>query len=186
MARWKPENDYLTWLVNRMNIVEGRDYNLLLRELYNYEFYAIVKYDEDRGMDGVVLRDIWAEETGYRGSVNFRPPTILETIIGISLRIEDKIFGGPWADEWDYKMIFWDLIKNLGLLEYDGELSSRDYEFIGTVLEGFLSKTSHCDTFGNIFIFSVTPRNVRKMNLWAQMDAYIVEKWPGNTYLLQK
>lgn len=186
MARSKVENEYLQWLIDRLNVVEDRDYTSLLRELYNYEFYAIVKYDEDRGMDGMALRDVWADEFGYRGNVDFGPPTVLETIIGISLRIEDKIFGGPWAEEWDYKMIFWDLINNLGFLEYDGLLSCEEYETIGTVLEGFLSKTSRCDTFGNIFVFSVTPLNLRKMNLWSQMGLYIGEKWPGNTYLVQK
>lgn len=186
MARSNAENDYLTWLINRINVVEDRNYGMLLRELYRHEFYAIVKYDEDRGMDGMALRDAWADEVGYTGGTPFGPPTVLETIIGISLRIEDKIFGGPWAEEWDYKRIFWDLINNLGLFEYDGLLTSDEYEDIGTVLEGFLSKTSHCDTFGNIFVFSVTTINLRKTNLWGQMHAYIGEKWPGNTYLLQK
>ena len=38
------------------------------------------------------------------------------------------------------------------------------------------SKPSHRDTFANIFTFSVTPGNLRKMNLWGQMHAYIAEK----------
>lgn len=186
MGRSNAENDYLTWLVARMNVMKrhhGKNYGMLLRELYNHEFYSVVKYDEDRGSDGIVLRETWADEVGFKGSLSFGPPTVLETIIGISLRIEDQIFGGPWADEWDYIRIFWDLINNLELFAYDGVLSTSDYEYIGTVLDEFLSKTSHCDTFSNIFTFSVTPKNLRKMNLWSQMHAYIREKWPGNTYL---
>ena len=183
MGRSNAENDYLTWLVNRINIVEDRNYGMLLRELYCKEFYAIVKYDEDRGADGIVLRDTWADEVGYSGSISFGPPRVLETLIGISLRIEDQIFGGPWADDWDYKRVFWDLINNLGVMEYDGVLSNADYEDVGTVLDEFLAKPSRRDTFANIFTFSVTPGNLRKMNLWGQMHAYIAEKWPGNTYL---
>lgn len=183
MGRFSVEDDYLTWLVQRMNVVSDRNYGMLLRELYRREFYAIVKYDEDRGSDGIVLRDTWADEVGYKGSISFGPPRVLETLIGISLRIEDQIFGGPWADEWDYKKVFWDLINNLGLLKYDGVLSNSEYEDVGTVLDQFLSKTSHRDTFVNIFTFCVTPKNLRKMNLWSQMHIYIGEKWPGNTYL---
>ena len=69
------------------------------------QFYSVIKYDEDRG-DGVALRRTWANEVGYNGPLDFGPATVLETIIGISLRIEDQIFGGPWADEWDYKKVF--------------------------------------------------------------------------------
>lgn len=177
------EKAYVGWLVNRMNVVDGKNYGMLLRELYRKEFYAVVKYDEDRGEDGIALRNDWADEFGYQGPISFGQPRVLETIIGISLRIEDQIFGGPWADEWDYKKIFWNLIDNLGLSGFDGILSKGDYDKIVTVLDEFLSKTSHCDTFANIFVFSVTPRNLKKMNLWGQMHAYIGEKWPSRSYL---
>ena len=177
------ETDYLNWLVQRMNVVPHKNYGMLLRELYRWEFYSLVPHDEDRGADGIVLRETWSDEVEYKGSLAFGPPRVLETIIGISQRAEDRIFGGPWIDDWDYKRIFWDLINNLDLVRFDGVLSSSDYEVIGTVLEGFLTRTSRCDTFSNIFTFCVVPLNLRKMNLWSQMGIYICEKWPGNTYL---
>lgn len=176
------ENEYLNWLVYRMNVVPHKNYGMLLRELYRWEFYSSVPNDEDRGSDGVVLRHTWADEAGYRGSLDFGPPRLFETFVGISLRIEDRIFGGPWMDDWDYKRIFWDLINNLGLIEYDGVLTSLEYENVGTVLTKFLSKVSR-DSFPNIFVFSVTPKGLRKMNFWTQMGLYIREKWPGNEYL---
>lgn len=176
------ETDYQNWLVYRMNVVPYKNYGMLLRELYRWEFWSDIPYDEDRGADGIALRGVWADEVGYRGVVNFGPPRILETFVGIALRIEDKIFGGPWADEWDYKRIFWDLINNLGLTDFDEILSASDYEKVGTLLENFLKKVSR-DTFPNIFRFSVTPKNLRKMNIWTQMGLYIAEKWPGKTYL---
>lgn len=182
MRRSSVENDYLTWLVNRMNVVEGKNYGMLLRELYRVEFYSIIPYDEDRGADGLVLRHDWADEVGYNGSLDFGVARVLEVLIGISLRIEDQLFGGPWMDEWDYKRVFWDLLHNLGVAEFDGVLSAVDYEKVGTLLDQFLSKTSHCDTFANIYHFCVTPRNLQKMNLWSQMHLYIMEKWPVNSY----
>ena len=62
MNKSNAENAYVTWLVQKMNIVEGKNYGMLLRELYRKEFYAVVKYDEDRGADGVALREVWADE----------------------------------------------------------------------------------------------------------------------------
>lgn len=182
MGRSSAENNYLTWLVQQMNVVDGKNYGMLLRELYRYEFYSVIKYDEDRGADGVALRRTWANEVGYNGPLDFGPATVLETIIGISLRIEDQIFGGPWADEWDYKKVFWDLINNLNLMDFDGVMNDSDYKYVGTVLEAFLSKSVTSDVFANIFHFSEKNRNIRKTNLWGQMHLYIAEKWPGNSY----
>ncbi len=178
------EAEYLNWLVARINVVPNKNFGVLLRELYRWEFYSGVPHDEDRGADGMAIRNTWADEAGYKrfGDIDFGPPRILETIVGIALRVEDRIFGGPWADEWDYKRIFWDLINNLGLIEYDGILTSLEYDEVGTVLRNFLEKPSR-DKFPNIFVFSVTPKNLKKMNLWSQMGMYIQEKWPGNTYL---
>lgn len=181
------EGRYLTWLVKRMNVAPGKNYGMLLRELYRKEFYSVINYDEDRGADGLALRDVWADEcpedVSFEGRHDFGPPRVLETIVGISLRIEDKIFGGPWADTWDYKRIFWDLINNLGLCQYDGVLTGSEYDDVGVVLDAFLSKKRTRDTFENIFVFFDSSINVQKVNLWSQMGAYIGEKWPGNTYL---
>ncbi len=177
------EADYLTWLVRRMNVVPNKNYGMLLRELYRWEFYSTIDHDEDRGADGIVLRDTWADEVGYNREIHFGNPRILETLVGISMRMEDRIFGGPWIDEWDYKRIFWDLIKNLGLLEYEGVLTNSDHEEVGYVLDAFLSRNVTCDTFPNIFVFLDPPLNVAKMNLWSQMGIYVRERWPGNDYL---
>jgi len=177
------EAEYLTWLVKKMNVVPHKNYGMLLRELYRWEFWSNVPHDEDRGSDGIALRGVWANEIGYEEYSDFGPARVLETFIGIAIRIEDKIFGRPLVDEWDYKRIFWDLINNLGLINYDGVLNSEDYDKVGVVLERFLHKKGNCDTFPNIFVFFDTPKNLRKLNLWSQIGVYIGEKWPGNMYL---
>ena len=182
MPRNSAKMDYLQWLVDMMNVVEDRNYGMLLRELFRIEFYEVNKYDRDRGMDGLVLRTTWADEVGYSGSLDFGPPTLLETLIGIAQRIEFRIFAGPWMDEWDYKKIFWHLIDNLGFLKYDGVLTSDDYDEICDVSEAFLSKNVTCDKFRNIFGFCDKKINVKKDNLWDQMMVYYRQKWPGRVY----
>ena len=76
------EKAYRDWLVDDVNIVE--DYTYLLRELYNIEFFSLVKYDEDRGVDGLALREKWATEVNYNGSLDFGPANVLEVLIGIA------------------------------------------------------------------------------------------------------
>ena len=99
------ERAYRDWLINKVND-RVEDYTHLLRELYAIEFYSLIKYDEDRGMDGLGLRDEWAEGLGFRGSLDFGPANVLEVLIGIAKRIEFQLFGTPYYDDWDYVNVF--------------------------------------------------------------------------------
>ena len=170
------ERDYRDWLVNKVNIVE--DYTHLLRELYNIEFYSIIKYDEDRGMDGISLREEWAEGVGFEGSLDFGVANVLEVLIGIAKRIEFQLFGTIYYDEWDYVNIFWDMIENLGLGEMFGTLSRYTFDEIREKVTHFLDRDYFRHKNGNIFRFENDPKDLRKLNIWTQMGLYIREKWP--------
>lgn len=174
----KFESDYRNWLVASMNVVPEKNYGPLLRELYRREFYSLVQYDEDRASDGTALRATWAEETGYPGDTEFGPCSVLEALIGIAMRVEFQLFGSRWADEWDYKKIFWHLIDNLGLLGFEGDLTPLDYEKIVTVSENFCNRKYRRDGFGNIFCIFEAEKDLRKLNIWTQMGLYIRQKWP--------
>ena len=170
------ERDYREWLINMVNI-HNVDYTFLLRELYSIKFYSIVNYDEDRGMDGLVLRDEWAQGVGFRYTPDFGDATVLEVLIGIARRIEFQIFGTPYIDEWDYVRIFWDLINNLGLSKMFGTLSRYNFDEIQENVSHFLEKDYKRHKNSNIFIFENTPPDYRKLNIWTQMGLYIREKW---------
>lgn len=172
------EDLYSEWLVNQVNVIEDRDYTDLLYELYNIEFYSLVKYDEDRGADGLMLREYWADSIGFKGSLDFRNATVLEVLIGIAKRIEFQLFGSQYIDEWDYKKIFWDLIWNLGLEECSGTLSDYDYDKIDEIVTLFLERKYFRHKKCNIFDIENDPRDMRKLNIWTQMGLYIREKWP--------
>ncbi len=170
------ERKYRDWLINNVNIVE--DYTYLLRELYDIEFYSVVKYDEDRGMDGLNLREKWADETGYKGSLDFGVANVLEVLIGIAIRIEYHLFGTKYYDEWDYINIFWDMISNLGLEKMYGTLSRYTFDEIREKVTHFLNRDYFCHKNCNIFKFENEPKDIKKLNIWTQMGLYIREKWP--------
>ncbi len=170
------ERDYRDWLVNKVNTVE--DYTYLLRELYSIEFYSLVKYDEDRGMDGLSLREEWAEGVGFEGSLDFGAANVLEVLIGIAKRIEFQLFGTQYYDEWNYVNIFWDLIDNLGLGDMFGDISRYTFDEIHEIVSQFLNREYFRHKKGNIFIIKNDPRDPRKLNIWTQMGLYIREKWP--------
>ena len=169
------ERKYRDWLINNVNMVE--DYTYLLRELYDIEFYSLVQYDEDRGMDGLVLRDEWAAETRFTGALDFGVANVLEVLIGIAKRIEFQLFGTQYYDEWDYITIFWHLIDNLGLSGMFGTLSRYVFDEIRQNVSHFLDRDYFRHRNCNIFKFDHTPKNLQNLNIWTQMGLYIREKW---------
>ena len=168
--------EYREWLIDQVNTVE--DYTYMLRELYSIEFYSTVSNDEDRGMDGLVLRNEWADSVGYAGSLDFGVANMLEVIIGIARRIEFRLFGTIYVDEWDYVRIFWDLIDNLGLGEMFGTLSRYTFDEIYEIVTLFLSRQYKRHRKGNIFDIQDDTINLRKLNIWTQMGIYVRERWP--------
>lgn len=170
------ERAYRDWLIDRVNIVE--DYTYLLRELYSIEFYSIIRYDEDRGTDGLALRDEWAGEVGYKGSLDFGVANVLEVLIGIARRIEFQLFGTQYVNDWDYIRIFWDLIDNIGLGDMYGTLSRYTFDEIRDNVTHFLNKDYFRHKKSNIFMIDEDPRALRKLNIWTQMGLYIRKKWP--------
>jgi len=169
---------YANWLIDQINVIKDRDYTDLLYALFDIEFYSIIEYDEDRGADGIALRDAWADEVGFKGSLDFGYATVLEVLIGISKRIEFQIFGSRYIDEWDYVKIFWDLLWNLGLCEFDGTLLCYTFEEIDKKVSQWLERRYFRHKKGNIFMIKNDNRDMRKLNIWTQMGLYIREKWP--------
>lgn len=170
------DKEYREWFIDQLNVIDGLDYGPLLCELFDVEFYSLVKYDEDRGADGMALRDVWAKEIGYRDRFDFGPPKLLEVLVGIAKRIEFQIFGSQYIDEWDYVKIFWDLIWNLGLKDMHGDLSKRDCD---TFLERCDTFLERCDKNVTLFCIKNDHRDMRKLPLWTQMGLYVNEKWPN-------
>lgn len=170
------EKSYRDWLIAQVNN-RPEDYTYLLRELYNIKFYALVKYDEDRGVDGLALRDEWAEGLGFKVNLDFSEANVLEVLIGIARRIEFQLFGTPFYDEWDYTAIFWELIHNLGFSDMFGTLSRYVFDEIRQNVSHFLDREYFRHRNCNIFKFDHTPKNLQNLNIWTQMGLYIREKW---------
>lgn len=170
------EREYRDWLIHRFNIVE--DYTYLLRELFNIEFYSLVAYDEDRGKDGLELRNEWADLVGYSGSLDFGAANVLEVIIGVAKRIEFHLFGTQYYDDWDEVRIFWELIDNLGLINMHGDLSRYSFDEIRDIVTLFLNRKYKRHKKCNIFDIEDDSKNLNKLNIWTQMGLYIRERWP--------
>lgn len=170
------DKEYREWFIDQLNVVDDLDYGPLLCELFDVEFYSLVKYDEDRGADGIALRDVWSDEFDCQENFDFGPPRLLEVLVGIAKRIEFQLFGTEYMDDWSYVRIFWELIGNLGLKEMHGELSESACDTFLSICDTFLRR---CDKNVTLFCIKSDGRDMRKLPLWTQIGIYIREKWPN-------
>jgi len=175
------EKAYREWLISKLNCIKDRSYKKLLRALYSIEFYALIPNDEDRAKDGVRIRNEWSEIHEDDVDILFGPCKMLEFLIGMAIQTEMQIFASKWIDEWNFIKIFWMFIENLGLSEFcDKNFVTCDkfYEKIVTKCDGFCDRKYTCDGFGGIFPVKNAGKDMRKLNLWAQMGIFVRNKWP--------
>jgi len=177
-------NRYFEFLVN---IVGGaKEYSLLLEDLFNIEFYSLIPNDDDRGKDGDALRDLFLEEVGQTGvssvllmaSLPNMDCSVLEMLIGLSNRLEFETAMSNWEktpNEW-----FWILIDNLGFLEYTNARYMQDQytsDEVITYVSKMLSRTYNFNGDGGLFPLKNPKKDQRRVEIWYQMSAYILENY---------
>lgn len=148
----------------------------LLRDLHGVKFYSLIPNDENRGRDGEMLRDIFLDDEGQHALYfsDFRPPSLLETLVGLSIRIEFETSQSVWErspGQW-----FWILIDNLGLS--DSTNDNYDREKVISCASDLLERRYGRDGNGGLFPLKKPKKDQRRVELWYQMSAYIQENYP--------
>lgn len=170
--------DYWIWLRKLIGAndpeSEWSHYFALLWALHTTEFYATVEMDENRAEDGKELRTYFKEATGKDSSVIDGPCSVFEMMVALSRRYDGEV-GDINAQ--NVPDIFWGMVKRLNLYEMDDD--HFDQEKVSSILMSFLDRTYEKDGFGGLFPL-VNPReDQRKVEIWYQMQAYIIENDPN-------
>lgn len=174
------EDEYLGWLYDLVcgpEEINEPSYKLLMHELYYRAYDPIVlEMDYPRVVDGENLRYQFGQERGYSyediEEYLFKAPcSILELLIALARRCEDQIMCNP--DVGDRSGLwFWIMITNLGLGEYTDE--RYDPFGIDEIIEKFVMRQYNRDgSGGNIFIFPDRTQDIRKIDLWYQINWFI-------------
>jgi hypothetical protein len=169
------EAEYFQWLYDKVcNVRANRNvsYKQLFLYLYKTEFTYIISRDSNRAMDGEDLRYRFGYENGdeYLGDSIQSPCSVLEMLIGLSVRCEENIMSdsryGDRTSQW-----FWTMISNLGLgYMTDDVFDERDIDEKITI---FLNREYTHDGKGNIFYIPNSPEDLRDLEIWYQLLAYI-------------
>lgn len=172
------DNLYLEWLYSQVASVKQRaktkTYWSLLRQLYSTEFVWLVPNDDNRVADGRDLRWEFIEECNIQNaeaSWMRLGCSMLELIIGLSRRLE-------FEDDTSAKIWFWTLIKNLEL-DQCTDAKYRDdpriEPWVASVLDRVIFRTYDENGVGGLFPLKHAIHDQRKVELWYQLCAYLLE-----------
>lgn len=172
------DDRYLTWLYSQVGSVKTRQrvrtHWSLLRQLYNTIFVAIVPHDENRIADARDLRhEFLAETEDEQGDLEWMrsPCSMLELLIILSRQLAFEM------DD-DCVIWFWHLLEVLELgkfndLEYDEEVQ----EEVARIVDRVIWRTYSPDGRGGLFPLRNPDRDQRKIELWYQLNAYLLEQF---------
>lgn len=169
---------YLEWLYSQVGIVQNRNparsHWQLLLQLYSKPFRWFVPNDDNRIEDGKALRPIFLEQTGYQlddpyGLFISIDCSVLEMFIALSQQAAFLSDGQP--AEW-----FWRIMHNL---EFDGFTDSifeiSIAEEVEDTLERIIERDYEANGSGGAFPLQSAQNDQRKVELWYQLQAYLVE-----------
>lgn len=170
------DDAYFRWLIDLLGDEYLKNhYQKLLDKLYSTAFTWKLEYDENRAKYGLRLRKIFADEIGTETRKplkigRLRVCSVLEMLIGMAKNCEDDILWNPGSGD-HTGPIFWEMIENLGLDIYD------DYNWfedeVEHILTVFLERKYDKNGRGNVF--PLERKDPRKMDLWLQLNQYLVE-----------
>lgn len=174
------DDAYLEWLYSHIGSVKSRNpersYWKLALQLYTTPFKTLIINDSNRAEDGKELRGLFLEQTRYPLSRLEKDLfmdlecSMLEMLIALSDRVafqtDDKLEG--W---------FWRFMHNLGGFErYSDDLYEISIqEEVEEALTRVVWRTYSEDGTGGLFPLRHPDHDQRKIELWYQMSAYILE-----------
>lgn len=160
---------YFLWLCRCVGLDDPEDgYLGLMRLMYDTEFSeetaVLVGNDKNRISDGLDLRHLYSTE--YEGVVVDEPCSVLEMLVAFSERIALDM-GYMSKDEW-----FMEMLRNLRLDRYLFDTKSSY-----AILRQFRLRKYMKDGLGGLFPLYLPAQDQRDVELWYQMQAYILERF---------
>ena len=169
--------NYGLWLINRVGFKRKKYENLLI-ELHYIPFHYSISLDRSRAEDGMIVRDIFGLENGYP-NLNFDEKcSVLELLVALAVRIEYEYIGNP-SEEHPEK-IFWEMIENLFNMDENWRLCGPeiDVQFVHYTVDKWLDRRFDYDGHGSIFPLKYPDCDQTQIDIWSQMNRYLMENYP--------
>lgn len=168
------DDRYLEWLYGLVGSVRNKNPASsrwhLLREMYRKPFLWFVANDDNRIADALEVRLEFAASHRVEDDWLDLPCSFLEMLIALSRRMEFETTQP--ALEW-----FWHLLENIELHDYTDDVHhSRAIHEINQALDCVIFRNYHPNGRGGLFPLSRAHEDQRRIELWYQMSAYLLER----------
>ena len=169
-------NGYFRWLLDTVMYEEmkrsGRSYLYLLKHMRSVQFTWSIDKDVNRAEDGKYLRYTYQEISGQSGEIK-GACNFLEMCIALATRMNDDIFDAdPTARPARW---FWIMMENCGLDRYTDEFYDEDD--VDKIIERIIKRQYTRTGKGGFFPLKSVTKDQRKVEIWYQMQAYILENF---------
>lgn len=178
MTKTDIRQDYFQWLVDK---VHGENHLLLMKDLHERPFIAIVDNDNNRAYDGIELREDYIaeeldEEDAWKMDMSAEC-SVLEMLIALAKEMDFQL---AYDDEDRTDIHFWEMMENLNLTRFTDEeyVSEGGVYMVDAILTDFLTRDYEPDGRGGIFPLRNPTKDQRGVELWYQMQAYLGENYP--------
>jgi hypothetical protein len=161
------EPAYFEWLESQVRTPRTHTFHDLLGEMHHFEFIWTVPNDDNRVEDG---RDLRHEFFDGAEKTELAPYgiTFLEVLVALSRRCAFTAGGEP--DAWA-----WKLIKNIHLNKMSDPLTHQRIRRVRETLYAVTWREYGLDGDGGFFPLRYPKENQTKVELWYQMNAYVME-----------
>ena len=152
------------------------DYIPLLDLLHSMKFEVVIEMDENRVGDGAFLREKWLQKEGiyeYLYEFDDENVSVLELLISVAERFEFAIGDNMLGDYTNER--FWELLRNLDIEKY----SAGNYKplNIKEKVRNWMLRKYKKDGTGSIFPVKNCEKDMRTLQIWDQMNVYIIENY---------
>ena len=169
---------YLAWLYGQVASVKtrarARTFWSLSRQMHRTLFVALVDHDENRCADAKDLRyEFLAEHEGEQGDLGWTrsPCSMLELFVVLA-----RLLAFEMDDP--VRVWFWHLIEVLDMEQFnDRNYDAHAEEHISEALDRIVWRTYEPDGRGGLFPLRRPERDQRNVELWYQLNAYLLEQF---------
>lgn len=173
MTKEKLSTLYFEWLC-QLTGHDGAHFKLL-EYLYKTPFIYIFPMDGNRAEDGIDLRYKFGRKRGFKDALiasflDISPCNVFEMMAALAFRCEEQIMWDPDIGN-RTGIWFWEMIRSLGLQSMTDQ--NYDERKVDQVIQDFLNRNYDPDGRGGLFAIPGFSRDMRDIEIWYQMCAYL-------------
>jgi hypothetical protein len=175
----KLKNKYFEWLKTMIRGSKNHQYDLLFKDLYGTKFRWLIANDINRSFEAKNLRTRFCDEMHIemKDSVLLEDANLLEVMVALASRCEWIVMDD--VNNLDISYWFMEFLKNLELNVFtdNGYYDYGGREKIILILDKFMNRTYSKNGKGGLFPLKFCDKNQRKVEIWYQMNLYLVENY---------